>query len=133
MMRWSKDPDQDYVVQWKESYCRCQLHPVCSENVVRGYILTLLDITQQKKETVLMEDLKKKAEEQSFLKSRFLASVSHDLRSPLHAIIGGSDILKGRIFRMRAKTFLNISVSREIICLNRWIRSLHIRSWKQEC
>ena len=60
MMRWSKDPDQDYVVQWKESYCRCQLHPVCSENVVRGYILTLLDITQQKKETVLMEDLKKK-------------------------------------------------------------------------
>ncbi len=41
-----------------------------------------------------MEDLKKKAEEQSFLKSRFLASVSHDLRSPLHAIIGGSDILK---------------------------------------
>ena len=69
MMRWSKDPDQDYVVQWKESYCRCQLHPVCSENVVRGYILTLLDITQQKKETVLMEDLKKKAEEQSFLKN----------------------------------------------------------------
>ena len=60
MMRWSKDPDQDYVVQWKESYCRCQLHPVCSENVVRGYILTLLDITQQKKETVLMEDLKRK-------------------------------------------------------------------------
>ena len=38
--------------------------------------------------------VKKKAEEQSFLKSRFLASVSHDLRSPLHAIIGGSDILK---------------------------------------
>ncbi len=36
----------------------------------------------------------KKAEEQSFLKSRFLAAVSHDLRSPLHAIIGGSDILK---------------------------------------
>ena len=34
-------------------------HPVCSENVVRGYILTLLDITQQKKETVLMEELKK--------------------------------------------------------------------------
>ena len=39
-----KRQDQDYVVQWKESYCRCQLHPVCSENVVRGYILTLLDI-----------------------------------------------------------------------------------------
>ena len=106
MMRWSKDPDQDYVVQWKESYCRCQLHPVCSENVVRGYILTLLDITQQKKETVLMEDLKKKAEEQSFLKSRFLASVSHDLRSPLHAIIGGSDILKRQNLPDESKNIL---------------------------
>lgn len=94
MMRWSKEPRQDYVVQWKKMYCKCQLHPVCSENVVRGYILTLLDITQQKQETVLMEQLKKKAEKQSVLKSRFLASVSHDLRSPLHAIIGGSDILK---------------------------------------
>ena len=107
MMRWSKDPDQDYVVQWKESYCRCQLHPVCSENVVRGYILTLLDITQQKKETVLMEDLKKKAEEQSFLKSRFLASVSHDLRSPLHAIIGGSDILKRQNLPDESKNILD--------------------------
>lgn len=66
MMRWSKDPDQDYVVQWKESYRRCQLHPVCSENVVRGYILTLLDITQQKKETVLMEDLKRKQKNSHF-------------------------------------------------------------------
>ena len=111
MMRWSKDPDQDYVVQWKESYCRCQLHPVCSENVVRGYILTLLDITQQKKETVLMEDLKKKAEEQSFLKSRFLASVSHDLRSPLHAIIGGSDILKRQNLPDESKNIL------EYICI----------------
>ena len=40
--------------------------PVCSENVVRGYILTLLDITQQKKETVLMEDLKRKQKNSHF-------------------------------------------------------------------
>ena len=73
---------------------------------MRGYILTLLDITQQKKETVLMEDLKKKAEEQSFLKSRFLASVSHDLRSPLHAIIGGSDILKRQNLPDESKNIL---------------------------
>lgn len=106
MMRWSKEPDQDYVVQWKESYCRCQLHPVCSENVVRGYILTLLDVTQQKQETVLMEQMKKKAEKQSVLKSRFLASVSHDLRSPLHAIIGGSDILKRQNLPKESKNIL---------------------------
>ena len=53
-----------------------------------------------------MEDLKKKAEEQSFLKSRFLASVSHDLRSPLHAIIGGSDILKRQNLPDESKNIL---------------------------
>ena len=49
---------------------------------------------------------KKKAEEQSFLKSRFLASVSHDLRSPLHAIIGGSDILKRQNLPDESKNIL---------------------------
>jgi len=38
---------------------------------VRGYILTLLDITQQKKETVLMEDLKKKSRRTVIFKKPF--------------------------------------------------------------
>ena len=65
-----------------------------------------LDPISTSKIEELMEDLKKKAEEQSFLKSRFLASVSHDLRSPLHAIIGGSDILKRQNLPDESKNIL---------------------------
>ncbi len=41
-----------------------------------------------------MESLKEKAESASKLKSIFLANMSHDIRTPLNAIIGFSDLLK---------------------------------------
>ena len=43
-----------------------------------------------------MAQLKEMAEEQAVSKSRFMACMSHDLRSPLHAIIGISDIMLGK-------------------------------------
>ena len=93
MLRWSTHPEQEYEKQYGESYYKCQLQPTFKEDYLQGYILTIIDITHVKQETRLMEQLKKEAENQSVLKSKFLASVSHDLRSPLHAIIGGSEIL----------------------------------------
>lgn len=77
-------------------YFQCFLTPVVYNKRLKGYILSIMDITRQKEETQLMEQLKKEAEEQTLLKSRFLACMSHDLRSPLHAIIGISDIMLGQ-------------------------------------
>lgn len=96
MLRWSKHPEDEFEKQYGELYYKCQLQPVFKEDYLRGYILGVIDITHLKQETKLMEQLKREAENQSVLKSKFLASVSHDLRSPLHAIIGGSEILLRR-------------------------------------
>lgn len=63
------------------------------QNELRGYIMTVVDITEQKLELKRIEQLKREAEAQNMSKSKFLASMSHDLRSPLHAIIGASDVL----------------------------------------
>lgn len=63
------------------------------QNEICGYIMTIVDITEQKLELKRVEELKLEAEEQSLSKSKFLANMSHDLRSPLHAIIGASDVL----------------------------------------
>ncbi len=95
-------PDETLEFVTKEEYYQCVLQPVMNQNRHKGYILSIVNITKQKKETQLMEKLKELAEEQTASKSRFLACMSHDLRSPLHAIIGVSDImlsqkeLKGR-------------------------------------
>ena len=69
-------------------YYQCQCTPVYYSGRLRGYILGAWDITSPKKETQLMQALKGKAEMQTARKSDFLAQMSHDLKSPLHAIIG---------------------------------------------
>lgn len=79
-----------------QEYYQCVLQPIINQNRHKGYILSIVNITKQKRETQLMEKLKEMAEEQTASKSRFLACMSHDLRSPLHAIIGVSDIMLSR-------------------------------------
>ncbi len=74
-------------------YYNFMLTPIGYKKKRHGYVLTLIDITQQKLETQAMEKLKKEAETQILIKSNFMARMTHELRSPLHAIISLSDIL----------------------------------------
>jgi PAS domain S-box-containing protein len=51
------------------------------------------DITKQKVAQQKIEEAKKKAEEADQLKSAFLQNVSHEVRTPLNAILGFSNVL----------------------------------------
>lgn len=63
-----------------------------------GYVLTLTDITEQKRWEKDLFEAKEKAEAASVSKTNFLANVSHELRTPLNAIIGFSEVMKKEIF-----------------------------------
>lgn len=63
---------------------------------VKGYIVSLSDITFQYKMTEAAYQQREEAVERTARKSLFLAEISHDLRSPLHAILGLADILLRR-------------------------------------
>ncbi len=63
-----------------------------------GYVLTLTDITEQKRWEKDLFEAKEKAEAASISKSNFLANISHELRTPLNAIIGFSEVMKKEIF-----------------------------------
>ena len=75
---------REYKIE--DRYYSCSLHKANYKNKIKGYILICTDVSELKKETV-------QAIEVSRQKSQFLANMSHDLRSPLHAIIGGSEIV----------------------------------------
>lgn len=51
------------------------------------------DITQRKKSEFELEAARKKAEDADALKSKFLANLSHDIRTPVNVIVGLSKLL----------------------------------------
>ena len=74
-----------------------------------GYNATVRDITEQKRteELVKARDL---AEESAKLKEQFMASISHEMRTPMNAIFGMSNLLK--------QTELNIEQTEYVKSIN---------------
>jgi len=56
-------------------------------------LVVLRDITERRRFEETLEEARTRAESASKAKSEFLASMSHELRSPLHTIIGFSELL----------------------------------------
>lgn len=63
------------------------------ENEITGYILIITDTTQKNNYIDEIKKAKDKALEASQAKSRFLANSSHELRTPMNAIIGFSELI----------------------------------------
>lgn len=66
---------------------------IFNQNKVSGFRGIAIDITERKKSEEELIAAKDKAEESNRLKSAFLATTNHELRTPLHAIIGFSDLM----------------------------------------
>ena len=72
-----------------EDWYKLHVTEVKDMGEVRGYIVTAADITDKYRQVA-------EARTETKEKSQFLAQMSHELRSPLHAVIGLSDILLGK-------------------------------------
>jgi PAS domain S-box-containing protein len=67
--------------------------PEWVNNEINGYIGTITDITRIKQYEIDLMQAKEKAEESDKLKSAFLHNISHEVRTPMNAIIGFSDLI----------------------------------------
>lgn len=68
-----------------------------SGNIV-GVVGISVDITKRKEAEKQLRIAKEKSEESSRAKSEFIANMSHDIRTPLHSILGNAEILERKVY-----------------------------------
>ncbi len=72
--------------------------PVRQRDKITHYIAVKEDISLRKQAELAMQEARDAAVEANRLKTQLLANVSHDLRSPLGAIIGYAEMLQAGVF-----------------------------------
>lgn len=78
-----------------------------SENFCLGFAGIAEDITKEKLYEIELQEAKERAEEANRAKSNFIASMSHDFRTPLNGILGFAEILHSGRFFPEQKEFID--------------------------
>jgi len=64
-----------------------------TNNMIIGYTIAFIDVTETKRQLDRMTELREAADTANQAKSSFLASVSHEIRTPINVVVGMSDII----------------------------------------
>ncbi len=76
-----------------DRYYDVHVNPIDSGDIRTGYAVICFDITDTKARMDRMEELSKQAESASETKLSFLKNVSHEIRTPIHAILGLNQVI----------------------------------------
>jgi PAS domain S-box-containing protein len=94
---------------------RCQFQKDDKENL-QHVIGTVTDITPYRQLQVQFKKIISDAEQLSQAKSKFIATLNHELRSPLNGILGTVSILKGTSLQKQQQRYVdNIQASAEML------------------
>lgn len=96
-----KDPDFIRIIKHGgyvetaigDRYYDVHVNPIDNGNLRTGYAVIYFDVTERKYRMDRMAALTKQAESANETKSAFLANVSYDIRTPIHAILGLNEVI----------------------------------------
>lgn len=79
--------------QLDDNIYEVHLSEIVNKRIISGYIVSLFDITEERRQLDKMKQLKIAADEANHAKSDFLARMSHEIRSPINAVIGMNEMI----------------------------------------
>lgn len=85
--------EEGLELEYNGHYYEKHISVIKNHNNTNGYSAMLTDTTQKHEYIEELNIIKDKALEASHAKSRFLANASHELRTPMNAIIGFSELI----------------------------------------
>ena len=73
--------------------CRLNYFTVGKRSSIQGYLIEITDDTNQQRHIQELNEMARKAEEANLAKSTFIANISHEIRTPIHAVLGMNEMI----------------------------------------
>ena len=83
--------DSEVVLDGRTYYIH--QNEIMIDNFMSGYVLLLFDITEERRQLEHMQNLKEEADRANRAKSSFFARVSHEIRTPINAVLGMDEMI----------------------------------------
>ncbi len=77
------------------------------EQVVRGYTVLIVDVTNIYEYIDELDRIREQAEEANRAKSNFLANMSHEIRTPMNAVVGMSELIMAEDCGEKVREYAN--------------------------
>ena len=73
--------------------CRLSYFTMGKRSHIQGYLIEITDDTNQQLHIQELNEMARKAEEANLAKSTFIANISHEIRTPIHAVLGMNEMI----------------------------------------
>ena len=73
--------------------CRLNYFTMGKRSSIQGYLIEITDDTNQQRHIQELNEMARKAEEANLAKSTFIANISHEIRTPIHVMLGMNEMI----------------------------------------
>lgn len=106
---------QDFF-DWKDRHYQVEETVLKDNELIQGYMMTIVDVTKIIKQNHLMKRLVLQTEDANRAKTNFVSNMSHEIRTPMNSIVGITEILlRSRHSPKEQEYLLNIQSSGRVL------------------